>query len=166
MLFRSDVMDPAPLPDDLSELERDLAGRPRQEPSAQVRLRLLAAVERELSEPQASVASLSWLRRAGWRLAFVSAAAAAVIVALLIVWSQRVHVPPPGRGVIDPPSAKVPTEPADAPLTWGAARALGDSPEALEAVMEKRLVHDRAPSTPQRAFTRIEMELFNLKGDM
>jgi hypothetical protein len=166
MLFRSDVMD-SPLPDDLTEMETELAGRPRQEPSAQARARLLAAVERELNEPQASVISPSWLRRRGWRLAVAGATAAAVIGAVLIVWSQRVHVPPPGRGVIEPPLvAKVPTETDEGLLTWRAARALGDSPEALGAVLEKRVVEHRVPWTRLRAFTRIESELFSSKGDM
>jgi hypothetical protein len=69
--------------------------------------------------------------------------------------------------VIEPPlTAKVPTEPDDALPTWGTARALGDSPEALESVLEKRVVEDRVPWTRLRAFTRIESELFNSKGDM
>jgi hypothetical protein len=159
-------MDSAPLPDDLAELERELTGRRREELSAEARARLLAAVERELSAPPASAAFPSWIRRGGWRLAFVSATAAAVIVALLIVWSQRVHIPPPGRGVIEPPSAQLPTEPADAPLTWGAARALGDSPEALEATLKRRFIEVRAPWTRSQAFTRIESELIHLRGDM
>jgi len=159
-------MDSDPLPDDLAELECELAGCPRPEPSAEARARLLTAVERELNDSQASISHPSWIRRRPWRLAFAGAAAAAAIAALFIVWSQRVHIPPPGRGVIGPPSAKLPTEPADAPLTWGAARALGDSPEALEATLKKRSVENRVPWTRLQAFTWFESESVHPKGDM
>jgi hypothetical protein len=159
-------MDSVPLPDDLAELERELAGRRRQEPSAEARARLLAAVEQELSEPPANIASPSWIRRGRWRLSFVSATAAAAIVALLIVWIQRVHVPPPGRRAIESPAAQLPTEPTDTPLTWGAARAFGDSPEALEATLKRRPIEDRVPWTRLEAFTRFESEFVHSKGDM
>jgi hypothetical protein len=60
-------MDPNELPPDLAELERRLAGRPRPEPAAGLRPRVLAAVGRELG------------RRGGgsaWRFAAATAAAA------------------------------------------------------------------------------------------
>jgi hypothetical protein len=157
----------SPLPDDLAELERELAGRPRQEPAAEARARLLAAVERELNEPPASISHSSWIRRRPWRLAFAGAAAAAVITAVFVIWNRRVHVPLPGPGGVEWPStAQLPAEPDDTPLTWGAARALGDSPEALEATLKRRPVEDRVPWTRLQAFTRLESESVHSKGDM
>jgi len=157
----------SPLPDDLAELERELAGRRHDEPSVEARARLLAAVERELNEPPASISRSSWIRRRRWRLVCAGAAAVAVITAVFVVWNRRVHVPPPGPGGVEWPStAQSPVEPDVTPLTWGAARALGDSPEALEATLKRSPVEDRAPWTRLQAFTRLESEFVHSKGDM
>jgi hypothetical protein len=63
------------LPDDLTELERQLIGRPRPGPPADLRQRVLAAVSRELHRPPTRRAT----GQSGWRAAAVAAAALAWI---------------------------------------------------------------------------------------
>jgi hypothetical protein len=145
-----------PLPDDLSELERELEARRRQPPSAGFGRRLSAAVERELAG----------LARRRWRLVVAAGMAAAVIIAAFILWNRNGHAPRPGSETDSPPLiATLPVEP-DSLLTWRAGRIMGDSPEALEIMRKRWSVEDRREPSSLRAFTRIETELLNSKGDM
>ncbi len=69
-------MNPPPLPDDLADLERRLAGRPRPDPPAELRSRVLSAVGRARRPPDFGL---------GW-----FAAAAAVLALLAINLSMSV----------------------------------------------------------------------------
>ena len=69
------------LPDDLADLESRLAGRPRLEPGATFRDRLLAAVRQELQDGGAAP---------GWRASWQFAAAVAAIVVLWANFSMSV----------------------------------------------------------------------------
>jgi hypothetical protein len=64
------------LPDDLAELESRLAGRPRLEPGATFRDRLLVALRQELQGNAAPPA-----RRGGWQFA-------AAVAAVVVLWAN------------------------------------------------------------------------------
>ena len=67
------------LPDELERLERALAGRPRPEPSADLRDRTLRLVEAELDGAELRRAEAAGPRAGGW-LSFAVAAAATVLI--------------------------------------------------------------------------------------
>jgi hypothetical protein len=162
MRFRSDVMDSAQLPDDLVELERRLAERSRQEPSANLRQRVAAAVEVELR----TVATIvpPWRRRR-WQLAFAGGLAAAIIVAAFLVRNRNGQAPTFVPGADDTATAPQIAEPSDALLTWGAGRALVNSPE-LDALPRYRSNTEGGRLTTLRAFTRFDSEFSTKNGEM
>src|SRR5262245_57855348 len=84
------------LPDDLTDLERDLAARSRPEPSANLRPRVLSAVARELAQPATSNSYLP-SRRSRPRQLLIATGLAASIAVVLTLWRSSVppHQPSP-----------------------------------------------------------------------
>ena len=149
------------LPDDLSDLERELARCQQPKPSPDFRPRVLSAVAHELSLPSTSV-MLSRRSRLGPFTICVSLAASIVLV--FAIWQFSKPLRPPVLPDSYPRIAQLP--PDDRLTTWRACRqALAQSPDALDQLLQRNAAqsHSSPPQTLPHTHTNLLAQIGDLK---
>jgi hypothetical protein len=146
------------LPDDLADLERDLAARGRPEPSANLRPRVLSAVARELAAPSTTRSPLSWRQRSSRQLLIATGLAASIALAF-VIWRWN----SPQLNVTQPVALTLPSD--DRLTTWRDCRlALDHSPTALDQLLEKNASNTHSP--PPQTFLHTHTNFLALHGDL
>jgi hypothetical protein len=133
------------LPDDLADLERELAARSRQQPSTNLRPRVLSAVARALAQPSNSTSPLP-ARRNHHRQLLIAIGIAASIAMAFAVWRWN-SLPRPSSPlhVAQPVVLVLPSD--DRLTTWRDCRlALNHSPNALDQLLERNAAKSHSPS--------------------
>jgi hypothetical protein len=153
-------MDSAHLPDSLRELERELADRPRAEPSPKFRSRVLSAMARELSAGSLRSAASTRRPLRSWGLA-IAALAAAAIFGTLMVWGPHIGRPQPKIAEVAPGLIDTASPESDNGLpTWRSLRrAIDQSPEGVEALVSEPAVAEATRPAPLGAFAHIDFEI-------
>jgi hypothetical protein len=133
------------LPDDLADLERDLAACSRRQPSANLRPRVLSAVGNELSRPSTSDRPVS-SQQNRYRQLFIAIGVAASIAFAFAVW--RWNTPPRLTSPLQAAQPVVLVLPSDDRLTtWRDCRqSLNHSPNALDQLLERNAAKSHSPS--------------------